>query len=107
MELLRKELKKLTLIIEVDKISDSGLYLSKSNNITSLDNDYLNRSFRCYLDAKDKGIFVEKFTAITRNQYLNICNKLDKEIDYLDKKLESKYGKISNNGFNWASNLFK
>ncbi len=93
--------KNITVIIEVDKISDSGYYLSESGDLKMLCDYTAIREVQLYKDAKIKGTFVEKFKAVSKAGVSGIHKSMDKEIEYLEAKLP----KIPNNGSNFILGL--
>jgi hypothetical protein len=86
--------KKITVTIMVDRISDSGYYLSEGGDLRYLDECVLKSAWHRYRDAKMKGNFVKKFTAVSGRQVTQIRKELNAEVDYLYNKLP----KIPNGG---------
>lgn len=70
MEIARITQGKTTLVIEVDKRSQ--YYLSESGDIKQVDDDYIRRTLYYLHEAKKKGVFIERFTAISDKQRDNI-----------------------------------
>ena len=103
MEYARLEKKGIIMIIEIDKISESGYYQDKSFNLKMLDDYSIKREWQFCFDAKLKGVFVEKYIALSKNDVKRIHNNLDKEVEYLDSKLP----KIPNGGIGFGLNLFQ
>lgn len=73
MEIIRKTIKRTTLVIEADKISK--YYLSESGDIVIIDEDYILHQLHLLAVAKKTGVFVLYFTSITENKRQSILNK--------------------------------
>jgi hypothetical protein len=91
------------IIIEINKKSESGYYLSNNGDLKILDKFSTKRVWQLYLDAKLKGVFVEKYTAISKKELIFFHKQSDMEIEILAKKIP----KIPNNGGSFGLALFK
>jgi hypothetical protein len=72
--------KNITLLIEVDYLSK--YYLSGSNNIVVIDDDYILNQLHLLKQAKKKGVFIQEFKAITSKDRKQI---IDSDKNWIEK----------------------
>ena len=94
--------KGIEIIIEIDKISESGYYQAQNGDLKILCENTAKKEWQLCLDANLKGTYIEKYKAISEKQLAFMNKVLDAEIDYLEKKLP----KISSNGAGFGMALF-
>lgn len=87
MELINRTIGKITLMINVDR--ESTYYINKSNDIKTIDENFVLHEISMLKDAKKTGVFKIELTAISNSQRNNIINQMNNYVNKNAKNIKS------------------